>query len=77
MDYVLVTGASSGLGREVAIALSEHYPIILNGRDIQRLNKTKSECKQKALIWNYDLLNINSLENDLSSWLKENEVAVI
>ena len=76
MDYVLVTGASSGLGREVAIALSEHYPIILNGRDIQRLNKTKSECKQEALVWDYDLSNTDTLETALSSWIKTNNITV-
>ena len=51
MEYVLITGASSGVGKELAIRLSEHYPLILNGRNIDRLEDTRKKCKQEALVW--------------------------
>ncbi|MBR1611595.1 MAG: SDR family NAD(P)-dependent oxidoreductase, partial [Methanobrevibacter sp.] len=43
-NYILITGASSGIGRETAITLSKSYSLILNGRNIERLNETKNLC---------------------------------
>lgn len=76
MDYILVTGASSGLGREIAISLSMHYPVILCGRNEERLEKTKAECKNQAMIWRYDLSKIHTIESDLISWIKTNDVTI-
>ncbi len=43
----LVTGASSGIGRQVAIALSRRgYDLVLDGRDGERLTQTASACKE-------------------------------
>lgn len=43
---VLVTGASSGLGRAAAIAMSRcGARMILNGRDVDRLEQTKSKLQ--------------------------------
>ena len=64
MKYTLVTGASSGVGRELAIYLSKNHRLILNGRN------------KKPLIWQYDLGNTEELEQELSKWLKENEADV-
>lgn len=77
MEYVLLTGASSGLGRELAIHLSETYNLIINGRDVERLEETKSKCRNNVLIWRYDLTNIESIEKDYSEWLKANDADVI
>lgn len=76
MDYVLLTGASSGVGRELAIYLSKRYPLILNGRNEERLAETKARCEKEALIWPYDLTKIDTIEADLTSWLQSNEANV-
>ncbi len=76
MDYILVTGASSGVGRELAIYLSQSYNLILNGRNEERLVETKSKCKNEALIWRHDLTDVESIEGNLTSWLKEKGIAV-
>lgn len=40
---VLITGASSGIGRAIAIACAKSgYTIVLNGRNVARLEETKS-----------------------------------
>lgn len=41
----VVTGASSGLGRELAILFSEVGHVILSGRDSVELNTTRNLCK--------------------------------
>lgn len=46
MNSVVITGASSGIGRQTAITLSEAgYFIILNGRNEERLKETQKQLK--------------------------------
>lgn len=40
--YTLITGTSSEIGRQTAIRLSESRRLVLRGRDIARLEETKS-----------------------------------
>jgi hypothetical protein len=54
----LVTGASSGIGRDIAIYLSElGYDIILVSRDENRLKETAKKLKTKYEIITFDLSN--------------------
>jgi NAD(P)-dependent dehydrogenase (short-subunit alcohol dehydrogenase family) len=74
-SYILITGSSSGIGREMAIYLSKVNHIILHGRDYERLQKVKSQCDINFdhKIWAQDLNEINDLETSLSQFiLKEN-----
>ncbi len=76
MDYVLLTGASSGVGRELAVSLSKSYHLILNGRDQQRLAETKEKCEKDALVWPYDLTQISMLEMALSEWIQNEKINI-
>lgn len=73
METILITGASSGMGREMAIRFSERYRVIVNGRNLERLQETISMChnSDQHLIWQYDLSDIDSLEESLTAILKE------
>lgn len=73
METILITGASSGMGRDMAIRFSEQYRVIVNGRNLERLQETISLCHNidQHLIWQYDLCNIDGLEDSLSGLLKE------
>jgi len=77
-SYLLITGASSGIGREIAVQLSEQYSIIIHGRDKERLHRTLNDCnpKREHLIWEYDLKNIDSLEETFTGFLSENNCLV-
>ncbi len=41
----LITGASSGLGRELAILFSQNGHVILSGRNAKELENTRRQCK--------------------------------
>lgn len=78
METILITGASSGMGREMAIRFSEQYRVIVNGRNLERLQETISMCQNKdqQLVWQYDLSNIDGLEESLTSFLKADGITV-
>lgn len=78
METILITGASSGMGREMAIRFSEQYKVIVNGRNLERLQETISMChnSNEHLVWQYDLSNIDGLEESLISFLKSEGINV-
>lgn len=76
-DYILVTGASSGMGEEISVSLSQDYNIVLCGRDLDRLNGVKQKCSEgNHLIWQYDLSDVESLEDDFASFMKKNCIQI-
>jgi len=77
-SYLLITGASSGIGREIAIRLSEQYSIVLHSRDKERLMQTMAACnpKREHLIWEYDLIGIDGLEEAFTQFLLENNCVI-
>ncbi len=74
----LVTGASSGIGREIAIHLSQSRRLILHGRDLKRLDETRSLCANHAQheVWAIDLGKPSEIEGALSGFLLNQELAV-
>lgn len=73
--YTLITGASSGLGREIAILLSQEKNLILTARNFEKLEKTRALCKNNndVIIWQYDLAKYKELESDFVAWKKEHQ----
>ena len=77
-NFILITGASSGIGREIAIRLSKEHNVIINGRNSEQLSLTKELCSTNTsqLIWQYDLNNIENVEDAVSSFIKENDISI-
>ena len=77
-SYILITGASSGFGREVAIRMSANNPIIIHGRDKERLKDTLAACNpaNRHLVWEFDLSDVNGVEESLTRFLLENNCIV-
>lgn len=78
MEYILITGASSGIGRMISIHLSGAYNLILNGRNINKLMETKSLCApgNDQIIYNCDLNNQDETENSFQHLIQEKNIAV-
>jgi NAD(P)-dependent dehydrogenase (short-subunit alcohol dehydrogenase family) len=71
MLCTLVTGASSGIGRSVAIRLSEERNLILHGRDVPRLEETRAMCQGpgKHVLWPFDLKLVEQLADSFTPLL--------
>ncbi|WP_183944579.1 SDR family NAD(P)-dependent oxidoreductase [Sphingomonas sp. BK580] len=77
-SYLLITGASSGIGRKLAVRLSQQHRLILNGRDQDRLAETLKLCYQpeRHLSFAYDLADVDTLADSLATFLVKNGVVV-
>ncbi|WP_080780308.1 SDR family NAD(P)-dependent oxidoreductase [Chryseobacterium phocaeense] len=75
---VLLTGASAGIGEEIAVKLSEKYDLILTGRNTEKLNelqqKLTPECKSYVL--SMDLSNLEKMETTLVQFLKDQNINI-
>ncbi len=71
-NYTLITGASSGIGREIARHLSKRQKLILNGRDERRLEETRSSCvsPEEHLIWRMELDKTDRIFASLAEFLQ-------
>jgi NAD(P)-dependent dehydrogenase (short-subunit alcohol dehydrogenase family) len=76
--YTLITGASSGIGRALAVRLSATRRLILHGRDVGRLNETRARSTNpdNHLIWPYELRDIDGLAQSLSAFIVQKGIAV-
>lgn len=76
--YILLTGASSGLGKYMALRLSREYNLVLNGRDSGKLDAIRSECtdKDQHLLWEFDLNNVADLEASYKAFAEAQGVRI-
>lgn len=78
-SFVLITGASSGMGEAAALLLSETYNVLLNGRDENRLNAVAQKCRENGHsveVFAYDLVNAQTVAADLTTFIKEHNIVI-
>jgi len=73
-NFALITGASSGVGRAISAHLSQEGNLILHGRNLHRLEETKSFCSatKNQIIWQFDLAETEKIESSLAEFLQSN-----
>lgn len=66
MELAVVTGASGGIGREIAVSVSPLSDVtFLIGRDIDRLNETAGSCDGRAEVVVADVTAPDSMQSAL------------
>lgn len=79
MKKVLITGGSSGLGKALARVYGENgYNILIVGRDIQKLEKTKTWMVESGLKCDYiqsDITDIESIKS-MADTLEANNITI-
>ena len=78
LNYILVTGSSSGIGKQIAIQLSQNNNVILHGRDAIRLEEVKQLCNKstKQLVWQNDLNITQDVVASLSQFILDNNIEI-
>jgi NAD(P)-dependent dehydrogenase (short-subunit alcohol dehydrogenase family) len=77
VPMILVTGASSGIGRQIAIELSQSRTLILHGRNQNRLEETLSLCSPgNHIVWNFDLEEVGKIRTSLGTFCARAECVV-
>lgn len=73
----LVTGASSGIGRAIAIELSKTCHLIAHGRNEARLHETLNACAAgDHHCWLYDLEQVDGLQAAFEQFIRGSGLAV-
>ncbi len=68
---VVVTGASSGIGAEIAREFSKHdYHVILLGRSFEKLKAVQASCKNQTTTLAFDLKNLKNHETEVLAALE-------
>jgi NAD(P)-dependent dehydrogenase (short-subunit alcohol dehydrogenase family) len=74
----LITGATSGIGRHIALRLATERRLILHGRDERKLRDLLNACARPEthLLWTYDLELVDGLSASLADLLRRRETRV-
>jgi len=77
-DYTLVTGASSGIGAAVASRIAPAGPVILHGRDWERLQAVRMALPnpEAHLVWRRDFAEDAGIAESLGGLISKSAAAV-
>lgn len=77
-ETLFLTGATAGIGEEIAIVLSMQYNIILSGRNTEKLEALKAKCSTENSVYTLplDLSDLDSLEKNITAFIAENNITI-
>lgn len=77
-DYTLITGATSDIGISMVCSLSNEYPLIIHGRNEEKLSKIMDCIGSSKVhkIWKYDLNDMDGLKKSLLNLLETNNIFI-
>ena len=77
-ETLFLTGATAGIGEEIAIELSKKYNVILSGRNIEKLEVLKTKCSAENTVYTLplDLADLDGLEKSIASFISDNQITI-
>ena len=78
--YVLISGATSGIGKTTALRLSKSHNVVVMGRDHDKVNSVVESCGNSTfqvlpLVVNLDT-EVSQVSDKLTSFIKEREIVI-
>lgn len=76
--YILITGATSNLGKKIAEILSENNRLILHGRDCVKLGCLRKNLPNSEyhLIWDFDFSTQQNISNKFLEFIKLHNLSI-
>jgi len=77
-NYILITGATSDIGIEIASHLKSNYNLILHGRDYNKLKSLQSKLNsnKKVILWTCDLNKTEIIQQNLKDLIEKNLIGI-
>ena len=77
-SYILISGATSDIGMEIANTLASDYALILHGRSIDKLVALKEKIKSSKPVelWVEDLSNLENIKPSLKEFLNSKQLQI-
>ncbi len=77
-NYILITGATSDIGIEIASHLKSNYNLILHGRDYDKLKSLESKLNsnKKVILWTCDLNKTEIIQQNLKDLIEKNQIGI-
>lgn len=76
--YVAISGASSPIGMAIAKRLAPRRPLILHGRNHEKLTQLRDACANQHdhLLWECDLIRTETIEDSLQALFEDRDITV-
>lgn len=76
--YILITGATSDIGTSIAHTLCVDYPLLLHGRNMDKLQALKTDLRSaySVKLWEADLSKTEMLKSSLKELLLSQQIGV-
>jgi NAD(P)-dependent dehydrogenase (short-subunit alcohol dehydrogenase family) len=77
-NFILITGATSDIGMEIASHLKLNYNLVLHGRDYDKLKalESKLSSKKKVILWACDLNVTEIIQQTLKDLIQKNHIGI-
>ncbi len=77
-EYILVTGATSGIGTSIVKSLSKNYNVVVHGRSAEKINIVIDACanSNKQIAFIADLQKYEDLELLLVNFINEQNILI-
>jgi NAD(P)-dependent dehydrogenase (short-subunit alcohol dehydrogenase family) len=77
-SYTLITGASSGFGKNIAWKLAPSHRLILAGRNVERLENVRNRCESpgRHILWPRDLSDVNGIAPELTDFMAAKNICI-